>query len=105
MTLFTCLSAAAILFFAAHVILLFTSFPKGGFYKTRYLWSHITLWLVGVILFAMTAIYSGSGISSLADIFDTMGKRLLILVVTFAVSGLAHMIVRFLVLGNKTARG
>lgn len=102
MTLFTGLSIAAILFFVAHVVLLIASFAKSGFNKNRYLWSHITLWITGGIAFLMTTMYAGSGTSAIADLFDTTGKRLLILVTAFGLSGLAHLIVRYLVLG-KTA--
>lgn len=99
MTLFSGLSVAAILFFVAHVALLLMSFPKSGFHKGRYLWSHITLWICGALVCWMAA----TGQSSLSEVFDTTTKRLLILVGFFALSGIAHLVVRYLVLG-KAAR-
>lgn len=104
MTLFTSLSVAAILFFVAHVALLIASFTKGGFNKGRYLWSHITLWITGGILFYMAGRFAGTGELPLADVFDTTGKRLLIIVAAFGLSGLAHLIVRYLILGSRVVR-
>jgi hypothetical protein len=104
MTLFTSLSVAAIAFFAAHVILLIASFTKGSFHRGRYLWSHITLWITGAIVFFMAGLFAGKGEYGLLDLFDTVGKRLLILITAFALSGLAHLIVRYLVLGRTQTR-
>lgn len=104
MTLLTGLSVAAILFFVAHVALLIASFSKGAFHKTIYLWSHITLWITGGIVFFIAALYAGKGEYEVLDLFDTAGKRLLILVTAFALSGLAHLIVRYLVLGRTQVR-
>ena len=95
---FAILATFAAIFFIAHVLLLFTSFPDTGFLKHRYFWSHVTLWIFGILIFLMATIFAGKGISSLADVFDTPVKRLMILAVVAIVSGIAHTVVRLLIL-------
>lgn len=92
------LALAAALFFLAHVFLLFTSFGKDSYNKTKYLWSHLTLWICGILVFTLTTLYAGTGESAIADVFDTPVKRWLIPVITVALSLVAHTIVRYLVL-------
>ncbi|ATL49144.1 hypothetical protein COR50_19280 [Chitinophaga caeni] len=94
----TSLSILALLFFVAHVVLLFTSFGKNGYQKTKYLWSHLTLWICGIVAFLITWFYAGKGLSSTVDLFDTTTKKVGILVVVAVLSLIAHSIVRLLVL-------
>ncbi len=104
MTPFVLLAAAAAIFFVAHVILLFTSFGKGQYNRKKYLWSHLTLWICGAILFAMTTMYAGKGTSEVMDVFDTPLKRGLIIVVAFGLSAIAHTVVKLLVMPRYQAR-
>lgn len=99
--MFYLLSALALGLFVAHVILLFTSFPAKGFKNARYFYSHLTLWLTGITVFALTMLYAGGGQSVLLDYFDTPLKKVLILVVATVLSVIAHMIVKTLVLPKK----
>jgi uncharacterized membrane protein HdeD (DUF308 family) len=96
--LLTLLLMLAAICFVSHVIMLFTSFPAEGMRKSRYFMSHVTLWLTGIFFYLVTGIYAGEGISAAIDLFDTNGKRMLILVVVFGLSLLAHIIVRLLVI-------
>jgi len=98
MTAFNSLVFLALVFFLAHVVLLFTSFGKKGYQKTRYLYSHVTLWICGGILFTLASLYSGKGVSTLLDVFDTPSKRVLIVGVFLLLSFVAHNIVRWLVM-------
>ncbi|PZF74251.1 hypothetical protein [Taibaiella soli] len=101
--MFFLLSILALGLFIAHVILLFTSFPQKGFQRSRYFYSHLTLWLTGIIVFGLTTLYSGDGQSVLLDYFDTPVKKIMILVVTLILSITAHLIVKTLVLPKKKA--
>ncbi len=94
----TTLAALAVVFFLAHVILLFTSFGKKGFQKQKYLWSHITLWITGALAGLIAVMFAGKGVSSVIDVFDTPGKAALLLLIALALSGAAHSIVKLLVL-------
>jgi hypothetical protein len=98
MTAFNSLAILALLFFLAHVVLLFTSFGKNGYQKTRYLYSHITLWICGGLLFLLASLYAGKQVSGILDVFDTPGKQLMIIGVVLLLSLTAHTIVRYLVM-------
>lgn len=98
MTTLMLFALAAAVFFVAHVLLLFTSFGKGRYSKARYFWSHLTLWISGILVFSLTTLYAGTSESAIVDVFDTPVKRWLILVVTVVLSIVAHTIVRLLVL-------
>lgn len=95
--LYFLISVAAALFLA-HVILLFTAFPKAQLAKQRYFYSHVTLWLTGATVFIMALLYNGSGHSAFLDYFDTPLKMAMIIGFTLALSFVAHSIVRFVVL-------
>jgi hypothetical protein len=97
MTAFNSLVILALVFFIAHVVLLFTSFGKNGYQKTKYLYSHVTLWICGAILFLLASLYAGKGVSPLLDVFDTPLKQLLIIGVVALLSLTAHTIVRYLI--------
>jgi hypothetical protein len=94
----TTLTVLALLFFLAHVYLLFTSFGKSGFQKAKYLWSHITLWITGGLAFLIALLFAGKGVSGVLDVFDTPGKAALLLLLAFVLSGIAHTIVKFMVM-------
>lgn len=96
--MFYLIVTAATALFIAHVVLLFTSFQKSELVPARYFYSHLTLWLTGVLVFVLALLYSGTGQLSFLDYFDTMQKKVMILVFTFALSLIAHLIVRLLVL-------
>ena len=96
--MFYCLVLAGVLLFITHVVLLLLSFPKSQLMGRRYFYSHLTLWLTGVVVFALAFLYSGRGRSSFLDYFDSFQKKLLILGFTLALSLVAHAIVRLLVL-------
>src|SRR4051812_46210857 len=98
MTAFNSLAILALVFFLAHVVLLFTSFGKSGYQKTRYLYSHITLWICGAVLFLLASLYAGKQVSPILDVFDTPAKQLLIIGVVLVLSFTAHTIVRYLVM-------
>jgi len=95
--MFYLLILAAIIFFIAHVTLLFTAFPQSKLAPTRYFYSHLTLWITGAFIFALAFFYSGSGRSSFLDYFDTTTKKTMILVFTLALSLAAHGIVTMVV--------
>lgn len=94
----TTLAVLAALFFLAHVYLLFTSFGKKGFQKQKYLWSHITLWITGGFACLIAVLFAGKGISGVIDVFNTPGKAALLILISLALSGAAHSIVKLLVL-------
>lgn len=98
MTMFTALAILALVFFVAHVILLFTSFGKNGYQKKRYFYSHLTLWIAGVLVFLMTALFAGKQVSPVLDVFDTIGKQALILGGVVVLSLTAHTICRYLII-------
>jgi len=88
----------AVIFFITHVVLLLTAFPQSTLAGKRYFYSHLTLWITGFIVFALVLIYAGSGRSCFIDYFNTPIKMGMIIVFTFALSLIAHLIVRFIVL-------
>ncbi|CAL1519300.1 hypothetical protein [Chitinophaga sp. MM2321] len=94
----TTLSTLAVLFFIAHVYLLFTSFGEKGFQKKKYLWSHITLWITGVLACGLTILFAGKSVSGVIDVFDTPVKSALLIVLALVLSAIAHTIVKLLVL-------
>lgn len=94
----TILLAFMAICFISHVLLLFTSFGSGGVKKTRYFLSHLTLWLTGAFGYLVAVLYAGKGISPVIDVFDTTGKQVMIPLVAFALSLIAHSIVRMFVL-------
>lgn len=98
MTAFNSLLALALLFFIAHVFLLFTSFGKNGYQKLRYFYSHLTLWISGGLLFLLAVLYAGKNEVAILDVFDTPGKQLLIPGIVVVLSLVAHTIVHFLVI-------
>lgn len=98
MTAFNSLVILALVFFLAHVVLLFTSFGKNGYQKTRYFYSHVTLWICGGVLFTLATLYSGTGVSPLLDVFDTPVKRIMIVAAFLLLSFLAHNVVRLLIM-------
>ncbi|GAA3923426.1 hypothetical protein GO495_02645 [Chitinophaga oryziterrae] len=102
MTAFNSLVILALVFFLAHVVLLFTSFGKNGYQKTRYLYSHITLWICGGLLFLLASLYAGKQVSGIVDVFDTPVKQLLIIGLVLLLSFTAHTIVRYLVMPKYT---
>ena len=96
--MFYLLFIAAAILFIAHVALLFTSFPQSRLLPKRYFYSHLTLWLTGGSVFILALLYNGSGRSAFLDYFNSPLKLRMILVFTFALSLVAHSIVRLLVL-------
>ena len=96
--MFYILISVAVIFFIAHVALLLTAFPKSELARTRYFYSHLTLWITGIIVFIIALLYSGSGRSSFLDYFDSTTKKVMILVCTAAISLVAHSIVKLLVM-------
>ncbi len=99
--LLTTLLVLALLFFIAHVALLFTSFGKASYNRRRYAWSHFTLWICGIILYA--AAWRFAGRDDVPGVFNTPLKRLLILLTVAVLSIVAHTIVRLLVLPRYNA--
>ncbi|WP_183557528.1 hypothetical protein [Mucilaginibacter sp. SP1R1] len=89
---------AAIFFFITHVALLVASFTGSKFASSRYFYSHLTLWLTGIIIFVLAIAYSGTNQSQFLDYFNTTLRRVMILVATVALSLVAHSIVTLLVL-------
>ncbi len=96
--MFYLLIIIAAIFFIAHVVLLLASFSGSKLLSNRYFYSHLTLWITGIVVFTMAMLYSGSNQSGFLDYFDTPFKKGMILVATFALSLVAHCTVRFLVL-------
>lgn len=103
MTPFQLLATVAGLLFIAHVLLLFTSFGKREYSKSKYLWSHITLWLSGATLFVMSILYAGKGEPVFVDVFSTPFKQVLIMIIAFGLSAIAHLLVKLLVLPRYQA--
>ncbi|WP_442591833.1 hypothetical protein ACSBL2_11455 [Pedobacter sp. AW31-3R] len=95
--MFYLLISVSIIFFIIHVALLLTSFPQSQLARTRYFYSHLTLWITGIIVFVLALLYSGSGRSSFLDYFDSTTKKVIILGFTAALSLVAHSIVKFVV--------
>ncbi len=91
------ISAAGVLFLT-HVWLLLTAFPKFELAKRRYFYSHLTLWLTGLLLFILTIVYSGAGKSGFIDYFNSPLSKVMILVFTIALSLVAHGIVKIFIL-------
>jgi len=96
--MFYFLILVAVIFFITHVVLLLTAFPQSTLARKRYFYSHVTLWITGFIVFALALLYAGSGRSGFLDYFNTPIKMGMIIIFTFTLSLLAHLIVRFLVL-------
>jgi hypothetical protein len=96
--MFNLLITAALLLFITHVALLIASFTGTKFATSRYFYSHLTLWLTGGVIFLAALIYSGTNQSGFLDYFSTPLRKGMILVVTFAVSLVAHSIVSYGVL-------
>jgi uncharacterized membrane protein len=94
----TTLTVLTLLFFLAHVYLLFTSFGKKGFQKQKYLWSHITLWITGILACVITVMFAGRSVSGFIDVFDTPAKSALLIVLALVLSATAHTIVKKLIL-------
>lgn len=92
------LLSTAVVLFVAHVVLLLASFRRSGFSNRNYFYSHFTLWLTGVCVFLLAWQYRGQGISGFLDYFNTIDRLLIILAFTAALSLVAHLIVRYLVL-------
>lgn len=81
--------------FLLHVVFLFGSFGTGGrFNRRRYFYSHLTLWITGLLLFILVTTFQGQHAAAMIDYFDTAGRRLMILIGVVALSLLAHIIVR-----------
>lgn len=96
--MFYLLILAAVAFFIAHVGFLIASFTGPQFGSRRYFYSHLTLWVTGVIIFLLAILYTGKGQSQFLDYFNTPTKLAMILVATAALSLVAHCVVKFLVL-------
>ncbi|WP_345949289.1 hypothetical protein ABDD95_20810 [Mucilaginibacter sp. PAMB04274] len=88
---------AAVLF-VAHVVLLLASFSRTAFSRRRYFYSHLTLWLTGICVFVLAWQFRGQQISGFLDYFNTLGRLILILIFTAALSLAAHLIVKFAIL-------
>jgi hypothetical protein len=98
------LSIAAVVFFVAHVGLLIASFTRGHFYATRYVYSHVTLWVTGLLVFLLALLFQGRNMSGFLDYFDTPARKGMILLGTVCLSLIAHVIVRTLVLPAYIAK-
>jgi hypothetical protein len=96
--MFNFLLVIAAALFLAHVILLFTAFTNSQLARGRYFYSHLTLWLTGATIFVLALLYSGTGQSRFLDYFDSPLKKAMIIGFTLALSLVAHIIVRLLVL-------
>lgn len=95
--MFYILTIATIIFFIAHVALLLAAFPQSQLARTRYFYSHLTLWVTGALVFSLVLLYGGSGRSAFLDYFDTATKKAMILVFTAALSLVAHLLVKLVV--------
>ncbi|MFD0749381.1 hypothetical protein ACFQZS_04460 [Mucilaginibacter calamicampi] len=84
--------------FLAHVILLFTAFPNSQLARKRYFYSHLTLWLTGLTVFALAVLSSRNGQSAFLDYFNTPIKKGMIIGFTLTLSLVAHTIVRLVVM-------
>jgi hypothetical protein len=96
--MFLILIIASCVFFVAHVVLLLAAFPQSQLARKRYFYSHLTLWITGILVFSVAVLYSGSGRSGFLDYFDTTFKRVMILIFTAVLSLVAHIIVKRLIL-------
>lgn len=96
--MFYLLILAVIAFFIAHVSFLIASFTGSRFSAKCYFYSHLTLWITGLLIFLLATLYTGTGHSQFLDYFNTPLRKVMILIVTAAVSLLAHCIVKLLVL-------
>src|SRR4051812_43216405 len=96
--MFYLLIAVALILFVAHVVLLIASFVGPKFGSSRYFYSHLTLWLTGITVCILAVLYGGKHRSGFLDYFDTPVKLAMIIVFTFALSLVAHCIVKFIVL-------
>ncbi|QHS55965.1 hypothetical protein GWR56_10615 [Mucilaginibacter sp. 14171R-50] len=96
--MFQILITAASVLFALHVILLLGSFSRKKVLAKRYFYSHVSLWLAGIAVFALATICHGTQRSGFLDFFDTTFRRIMILGFTLFLSAVAHVIVRLLVL-------
>jgi hypothetical protein len=96
--MFYLLVISAAVLFIAHVVLLLISFPNYQLARSRYFYSHATLWLTGLVVFVLAWLYSHTGQSAMLTYFDTPMKKATILAFTFGLSLVAHGIVTFVVL-------
>ena len=96
--MFSFLLVLAAALFLAHVVLLFTAFPKSQLAHQRYFYSHLTLWLTGATVFVLALLYSGTGQSAFLDYFDSPLKKAIIIAFTLTLSLVAHGLVRLVVL-------
>lgn len=96
--MFYVLFIAAAVLFLLHVGLLLAAFPNAELARRRYFYSHLTLWLTGMMILVMAILYRGSGRSEFLDYFNTPLKLAMILVFTGTLSLAAHLIVRLVVL-------
>lgn len=96
--MFYLLIIVAAVFFIAHVVLLLASFSGSSLIGNRYFYSHLTLWVTGIVVFTMAVLYSGTNQSGFLDYFNTPFKKGMILAATLALSLVAHSIVKLLVL-------
>ncbi|MBS1660290.1 MAG: hypothetical protein JST68_04485 [Bacteroidetes bacterium] len=99
--MFNVLASIAALSFLAHVVLLVASLYAGRFDRSKYFWSHATLWLTGGIVFLLALLYSGSGKSGFIDYFDTGFKKMMILAGTVLLSFVAHKVVSRLIVKGR----
>lgn len=101
----TFLPLLAVAFFVTHVLLIFTSFGKKGYHPRKYLWSHITLWIAGVLVTVFLWQNSGQPSSGIGETFNTPLKRFFPILLAFGLSVIAHIIVRLFILPRyKTAQ-
>jgi hypothetical protein len=96
--MFYTLIIGAVIFFIAHVVLLLLSFSKSALISKRYFYSHLTLWITGVLVFSLALLYQGTGRSAFLDYFDNTTKKTMILVFTLGLSLVAHILVTRLIL-------
>jgi len=96
--MFQILLYTALILFLLHVILLLAAFPNAELARKRYFYSHLTLWLTGIVVLIMAILYRGTGRSGFFDYFDTTLKIVMIPVFTAALSFVAHLIVKSVVL-------
>jgi hypothetical protein len=98
LVIFYLLIFAAGALFIAHVGLLLASFSRSGFSNRRYFYSHLTLWLTGICVFVLAWLFHGRQMSGFLDYFGTASKLAFILVFTAALSLIAHLLIRLVVL-------
>lgn len=105
--MFYILTLIAATLFVAHVALLLAAFRRSGFSNRRYFYSHLTLWLTGLCVFCLAWQFNGQQVSGFLDYFNTTSRLLLILAFTAALSLVAHLIVKYLVLPawSKSSQG